>query len=426
MSSFQVFLILSIFANCPFSYGDESGSNFVVQDTILNENLLDTSATATSSFDDDSLLTWILSPMFGTGSYPNGSNKTWSLVGHNSNQCLAVRFTEFKLEASVNCEKDRVELYDGDSDKAPLIARLCLTADSEHGIFKASSNKIFIRFQSDSEGSASGFRAAVYSVDECPPKRETTTQTTSTTTTIFNMKRISEKIMEKHWNKQWKDKVKAMYLEVSVSSTLELPVGEQLQCGRQLVPNAFSQIDQRIVGGKVATPHAWPWQVSLRYLGRHICGGCIISDNWIVSAGHCFANVSTNPEDFQVWVGKHHKDLTDFDSKGVITDQHLRVKTISIHPDFYRRSRHDSDIAVVEIDGKFRFNNYVSPICLPVSDESEHVDDEPCVVTGFGETQGTGGANYLKETEVNLITSQQCAKMDSRLSVGFFTSLFSS
>jgi len=43
-------------------------------------------------------------------------------------------------------------------------------------------------------------------------------------------------------------------------------------CGRQ----AVTPIRSRIVGGLEATPHSWPWLVSLQYYGEHFCGGTLI------------------------------------------------------------------------------------------------------------------------------------------------------
>lgn len=52
-------------------------------------------------------------------------------------------------------------------------------------------------------------------------------------------------------------------------------------CGLQL-------LSSRIVGGTDASEGEWPWQVSLQVRGTHICGGTLISSQWIVSAAHCF------------------------------------------------------------------------------------------------------------------------------------------
>jgi len=46
----------------------------------------------------------------------------------------------------------------------------------------------------------------------------------------------------------------------------------------------------RIVGGKEARPHSWPWQVLIRCQNLQLigsCGGSIISEKWVITAAHC-------------------------------------------------------------------------------------------------------------------------------------------
>uniref|UniRef100_A0A8C5D1Y4 Peptidase S1 domain-containing protein n=1 Tax=Gouania willdenowi TaxID=441366 RepID=A0A8C5D1Y4_GOUWI len=42
----------------------------------------------------------------------------------------------------------------------------------------------------------------------------------------------------------------------------------------------------RIVGGSDASEGEWPWQASLQVRGSHLCGGALISSQWVVSAAH--------------------------------------------------------------------------------------------------------------------------------------------
>jgi len=62
----------------------------------------------------------------------------------------------------------------------------------------------------------------------------------------------------------------------SYNSVIAPVVGPALTgCGRQ----AVTPIRSRIVGGQEATPHSWPWLVSLQYYGEHFCGGTLIVIN---------------------------------------------------------------------------------------------------------------------------------------------------
>ena len=76
----------------------------------------------------------------------------------------------------------------------------------------------------------------------------------------------------------------------------------------------------RIVGGQKSNSSEWPWQVALRKImdlgGEPIilssCGGSLINENWILTAGHC-VHGSSEVKDYLVYLG--HSNLSKTEGK---------------------------------------------------------------------------------------------------------------
>merc|ERR1711872_746785 len=85
-----------------------------------------------------------------------------------------------------------------------------------------------------------------------------------------------------------------MKLERTVLGLTLLALSAHTGLGRQVRPALPKQTGQgRIVCGTEAEDGEFPWQVSLRQIGfigqTHFCGGSVINENWVVTAGHCCA-----------------------------------------------------------------------------------------------------------------------------------------
>lgn len=75
------------------------------------------------------------------------------------------------------------------------------------------------------------------------------------------------------------------------------------QCGIQSIrPDLGSD---RVVGGEESVPGSWPWQISIQKKdiqpSGHVCGGALINNFWIVTAGHCF---EYKPQTYYLYLAK--------------------------------------------------------------------------------------------------------------------------
>lgn len=86
-----------------------------------------------------------------------------------------------------------------------------------------------------------------------------------------------------------------------------------------LLALAAGKPSRRIVGGEEANPHEFPYQISLqwnfnieglRQPPMHFCGGSLIAERFILTAGHCVPNYS--PDGFVEAVAGAH-DFTQYD-----------------------------------------------------------------------------------------------------------------
>ncbi|CAL7945080.1 unnamed protein product [Xylocopa violacea] len=176
----------------------------------------------------------------------------------------------------------------------------------------------------------------------------------------------------------------------------------------QLAPLAFSQIistdldESRIVGGQPTTINEHPYQVSLQLDNSHVCGGAIISEEWIVTAAHCVH--SFYHESFSIKAGI--SDLNDDD--GTV----INAKEIIVHDD-YRRSTADYDIALIRLEKPLVYSSRVRPILLaPIADH--YAAGSKAVVTGWGQLRTDGPSpSQLHKVEVPLVSNARCSRLYS-------------
>lgn len=95
-----------------------------------------------------------------TGEIPGNANCNYIIEAPNNN-IIKIGFSEFNLGDS-DCSKDYVEIYDGSSASATLLAKVCKGQElPSEELLTSSGQNVFIKFISSSQPSGSGFQAVV-------------------------------------------------------------------------------------------------------------------------------------------------------------------------------------------------------------------------------------------------------------------------
>ncbi|KAI0216120.1 Ovochymase-1 [Lamellibrachia satsuma] len=390
--------------------------------------------------------------------YDNDMSCAWNIRVASSLK-VRLEFLSFDVERADACAFDRLEIYDGGSDSAPLLRVLCGFGIPK--VVKSTGNSLLVKFLSDKVKTKNGFfiRYRTISGDGCdgnvaelrgPSGQFGTTGSHYDNDMVCRWKLSVEakKLIhlhfttfdvEGHGGECSYDRVKvyngdspsaplmntycgsdapkdvistgnALFVTFESDNTetrrgFRVDYSEQtitkvvpVKCG---LPAIFS-INSRIIGGDEATPHAWPWQISFvvrteNYKG-HICGGTILSDRWVITAAHC-VHLFPYPWLYVAVVGEHN--ITTIES----TQTTHELEKIYVHPE-YNNVTNNNDLALLKMKKRIRFTREVSPVCLPDSDDPLNYYD--CMVTGWGKSNGTGDRTVLRELGVPLIDTETC------------------
>ncbi|XP_036877356.1 serine protease hepsin isoform X2 [Manis javanica] len=191
---------------------------------------------------------------------------------------------------------------------------------------------------------------------------------------------------------------------LEVISVCDCPRGRFLatscqDCGRRKLP-----VD-RIVGGQDTSLGRWPWQVSLRYDGAHLCGGSLLSADWVLTAAHCFPERNRVLSRWRVFAGA----VAQASPHGL----QLGVQAVVHHGGYLpfrdpSSEENSNDIALVHLSSPLPLTEYIQPVCLPAAGQAL-VDGKLCTVTGWGNTQYYGQqAGVLQEARVPIISNDVC------------------
>ncbi|KAF4093235.1 hypothetical protein AMELA_G00029900 [Ameiurus melas] len=190
-----------------------------------------------------------------------------------------------------------------------------------------------------------------------------------------------------------------MLVALLASGVWLVPPCDAQGCGRPPVVT-------RIVGGSEARDGAWPWQVDIQ-MGKagHVCGGSVISSDWVLSAAHCFPDPSA-VSSYRLYMGRYRLN-------GANRFETWREVKRVVVAHGYSTPQEGRDVALVELSSPLTWTNQIQPVCLPNADFQFHAGTM-CYVTGWGDTQegvSLSGVGTLREVGVPIIDRDSCDSM---------------
>ncbi|XP_073700951.1 duodenase-1-like [Garra rufa] len=158
-----------------------------------------------------------------------------------------------------------------------------------------------------------------------------------------------------------------------------------------------AHVNVGIVNGVEAKPHSRPYMVSLQKNKKHICGGFLIHDQFVLTAAHC----RNKNEILTAVFGAH--DLKN-ENEGSVR---IGVKSYYKHPD-YSSYPYLNDIMLLRLVKEVKKYKNVKKISIP-KPKQDIKADSVCSVAGWGKLSFKGkNSIHLMEADVKIMNNTKC------------------
>nr|XP_032825933.1 chymotrypsin-like elastase family member 2A [Petromyzon marinus] len=166
----------------------------------------------------------------------------------------------------------------------------------------------------------------------------------------------------------------------------------------------FSATPQnRIEGGNEATPHSWPWQVSVQYYNSttnawyHSCSGTLIAPQWVLTIATCAKQTYY----LRVVLGKHN--IYQQEAGASVAEVYLTA----YHSGFNYTSS-EKDVGLIKLTAPVTQDTGIRIACLP-SDNEQLSSTSTCYTIGWGSRIINGlFSSTLQQATLPVIDDNTC------------------
>ncbi|XP_055534402.1 brachyurin-like [Wyeomyia smithii] len=175
-------------------------------------------------------------------------------------------------------------------------------------------------------------------------------------------------------------------------------IPQEWQFLRKLTPT------RRITNGQEATAGQFPYQIALLSTfagGTGLCGGSVLTNNFILTAAHCVQNAQGGT----AIMGAHNRNNAEDTQQRIA----FSAAGIRIHAG-YTPTNIRNDIAVVQLNSAITFNDRVQPTRIPAAGDGRLFSGMTGTVSGFGRTSDASQATsaVVMFTSNPIMTEADC------------------
>ncbi|XP_028135124.1 trypsin 5G1 isoform X3 [Diabrotica virgifera virgifera] len=173
-----------------------------------------------------------------------------------------------------------------------------------------------------------------------------------------------------------------------------------LVCTFYLRNNGVDAGHLRILGGAEASIEDHPWIVSILYprIGFK-CAGSLISEDTVLTAGHCLRNPDSQPISVVLGTADRSHPGTTIKVKEAKKHENYSLEDLNL-----RTEKANYDIGYIKLADKVPFSDKIRPIKLPEKYNKVPLGT-PLVVAGWGKTTGdSGGPLELDGTLIGIVS----------------------